>query len=70
MNDDHMTASDPNWPFGALNRALALQRKQSSSGLTIMFSKLVTMTASRSSLLRMVFDNCNPLIYCAAITAI
>ena len=47
-----------------------MQRKQSSSGLTIMFSKLVTMTVNRSSLLRMVFGNCNPLIYSATITAI
>ena len=47
-----------------------VQRKQSSSGLTIMFSKLVTMTVNRSSLLRMVFGNCNPLIYSATITAI
>jgi hypothetical protein len=38
------------------------QRKQSSSGLTIMFSKLVTMTVNPGSLLKMIFDNCNPLI--------
>jgi len=47
-----------------------MQRKQSSSGLTIMFSKLVTMAANRSRLLRMVFENCNHLIYCVEITAI
>jgi len=46
------------------------QRKQSSSGLTIMFSKFVTMAVNRSSLLRMVFENFNPLIYCATITTI
>ncbi|RBM02354.1 hypothetical protein C3R74_05380 [Acidithiobacillus ferridurans] len=46
------------------------QQLQSSRGLIIMFSKLVTMAVNRSSLLRMVFENCNPLIYCAAITAI
>ena len=42
------------------------QRKQSSSGLNIVFSKLVTMTGNRGCLLRMVFEKCNPLIYCAA----
>ena len=47
-----------------------MQRKQSSSGLTIMFSKFVTMAVNRSSLWRMVFDNCNPFIYGATITAI
>ena len=46
------------------------QRKQSSSGLNIVFSKLVTMTGNRGCLLRMVFENCNPLIYCAAMITI
>jgi hypothetical protein len=46
------------------------RRLQSSSGLTIMFSKLVTMAVNRSRLLRMVFENCNHLIYRATIAAI
>ena len=44
------------------------QRKRSSSGLTIVFSKLVTLAGNRGCLLRMVFEDCNPLIYCAAMT--
>ena len=44
--------------------------EQSSSGLTIVFSKLVIMTGNRGRLLRMVFENCNPLIYSAAMITI
>ncbi|MEB8474366.1 hypothetical protein [Acidithiobacillus ferriphilus] len=47
-----------------------MQRKQSSGGLTIVFSKLVTMIGNRGGLLKMVFENCNPLIYCAAMITI
>jgi hypothetical protein len=47
-----------------------MQRKQSSGGLTIVFSKLVTMIGNRGCLLKMVFENCNPLIYCAAMITI
>ncbi len=47
-----------------------MQRKQSSGGLTIVFSKLVTMIGNRGCLLKMVFENCNPLIYCTAMITI
>lgn len=47
-----------------------MQRERSSSGLAIMFSKLVTMARNRIRLLRMVFENCSSLIYRATITAI
>ncbi|MBU2853501.1 MULTISPECIES: hypothetical protein [Acidithiobacillus] len=47
-----------------------MQRKLSSGGLTIVFSKLVTMIGNRGGLLKMVFENCNPLIYCAAMITI
>ena len=40
-----------------------VQRKQSFGGLTIMFSKLVTMAVNCCSLLRTVFENRNRLIY-------
>jgi hypothetical protein len=43
-----------------------MQPKQPSSGLTIVSSKLVIMNGNRGCLLRMVFENCNPLIYGAA----
>jgi hypothetical protein len=58
------------WPvYGSdLFSIAAGQRKQSSSGLTIVFSKLVTLAGNRGCLLRMVFDNCNQLIYCAVMT--
>ena len=45
---------------GSSNGRLAAQ---SFGGLTIMFSKLVTMAVNRCSLLRTVFENCNSLIY-------
>jgi hypothetical protein len=48
----------------------SLQRKQPSSGLIIMFSKLVTMAANRSSFLRIILDNYNRLIYRATIAVI
>ena len=47
-----------------------MQRKLSSGGLTIVFSKLVTMIGNHGCLLKMVFENCNPLIYCAAVITI
>ncbi|MHB1737848.1 MAG: hypothetical protein ACYCQM_15010, partial [Acidithiobacillus sp.] len=50
----------------AFARRTHKQRKQSSSNLTIVFSKLVTMTGNRGCLLRMLLENCNPLIYRAA----
>ncbi len=46
------------------------QRKRSSSGLTIVFSKLVIMAGNCGCILRMLFENCNPLIYCAAMITI
>ena len=64
------TDIDPLLSFALRLRPTATQRKQSSSGLTIMFSKFVTMAVNRSSLLRMVFKNRNLLICRAEITAI
>jgi hypothetical protein len=62
MNDRYQSAADHQ------GSTAAGQRKQSSSGLTIVFSKLVTLAGNRGCLLRMVFEDCNPLIYCAAMT--
>lgn len=46
-----------------------MQRLQSFGGLAIMFSKFVTVAENRSSLVRMVFNNFNPLIYNKTTTA-